>query len=581
MGRKLAWFGLSAGLLAALVTAAYGCGQTATGKCADNGTCATMTEAGGDQTSSPGESGPEAEASLDAGSDASDAGDGFDGFVCDPTKTPSQDPCVINDINGGVFVSPMGHDGAKGTMAEPLLKVGDAIVAATGHSDRVLACAGNYDEALTLGSAPGQEAGAAGPQDAQSEAAQAEASFSGGVTVFGGLDCTNGWKYTGAKAILAPSTRGTALTVKGLAVGITFVDFGFHAQPATQSGESSIAVFASESSAPGLVLIRCDLVAGAGQPGMDQTGVPGFDAGAPPGQPGTANNGGGITPNGCGGVANASLGGAGGAPADPSDVTVGAGNGGNGTAGPLNPGPPDMGTRQGCGMPSGAISGGNGALGGAGTAGVGAASWAALGQNGWVPSGGTAGGPGGVGQGGGGGGSVDLTGGGGGGGAGGCGGVGGSAGTGGGSSIALLLYESTVDLEQCTVATVGAGRGGNAAPGEQGELGGAHGNAFGAACAGGKGGNGGSGGGGGGGAGGLSVGVLWTGTAPTIDGSPVGQAAVPDAGGDAGTLAQVTAGTPGAAGMHGAGGAAVGAGAPGADGTDGKSGTAAAVLQFQ
>src|SRR5580698_8051928 len=301
MRRELAWIGLSAGLTAMIVVAAYGCGPSSSGSCEDLATCAPV-DAGGDQTTSSVESGAEAEASLDAGVDAADAGDGFDGNVCDPTKTPAQDPCVISDTDG-VFVSPNGHLVATGKMADPFLRVGDAIAAATGHSDRVLACAGNYDEALILGSSPGQEAGAAGVQDAESEAAQEEASFTGGVTVFGGLDCTNGWKYTGAKAVLAPTTRGTALTVKGLMVGLTFVDFGFHSIAATQSGESSIAVFASDSPAPGLVLIRCDIQAGAGQPGTDQVGVGGFDGGALVGQPGTATGGGGITSNTCGGVA--------------------------------------------------------------------------------------------------------------------------------------------------------------------------------------------------------------------------------------------------------------------------------------
>src|SRR5580692_2700167 len=197
MRRELAWIGLSTGLLSVLAVAAYGCGQTSSGSCTDNGTCAAM-DAGADQTTPSLESGAEAEAAVDAGADAADAGDGFDGYACDPTKTPAQDPCVISDTDG-VFVSPGGRLGATGKMGDPFLRVGDAIAAATGQSDRVLVCAGNYDESLILGSTPGQDAGSAGVQDAESEAAEEEASFTGGVTVFGGLDCANGWKYTGAK----------------------------------------------------------------------------------------------------------------------------------------------------------------------------------------------------------------------------------------------------------------------------------------------------------------------------------------------------------------------------------------------
>jgi hypothetical protein len=563
MRRELAWIGVGAGLLSTLALAAYGCGQTSSGSCEDTATCAA-TDSGGDHTAPDADAAPEAEGALDAGVDAADAGDGFDGHACDPTKTPAQDPCVISDMYG-VFVSPTGRSGAAGTMSDPFSRVADAIAAATGESDRVLACAGSYDEALTLGSSSPQDAGSIDLQDAESEAAQEEAAFSGGVTLFGGLDCANGWQYTGAKAILAPMTRGAALTVKGLAVGLTFEDFGFHAVPATESGESSIAVFASGSAAPGLVLIRCELVAGAGQPGTDATAVMGFDAGAPPGQPGTANGGGGNAPNTCGGVAMASVGGAGGQPG------AAGGDGQDGT-----PGPSNKGTEADCG-------GGNGSVGVGGGAGAGASSWAAFGQNGWVTTWGASGGPGAVGQGGGGGGSVDNSGGGAGGGAGGCGGAGGAPGTGGGSSVALLVYQSSVDLEQCSITTDNAGRGGNGATGEIGELGGTKGLVVaGTGCAGGKGGSGGSGGGGGGGAGGLSVGVLWSGTAPTIDGSPVGQAVAADAGGTTGTLSQVNVGTAGAAGMHGSGGAAVTPGAnAGTDGTDGKPGAAAAVMEVQ
>src|SRR5580658_4916734 len=352
MRRELAWIGWSAGLASMLVVAAYGCGQTSSGSCADNGTCAGTMEAGGDQTAPILESGPEVEAAVDAGADA---GDGYDGYVCDPTKTPAQDPCVISD-DDGFFVSPNGRSGAAGTMADPFLRVGDAIAAATGQSDRVLVCAGTYDEALILGSTPGQDAGTAGAQDAESEAAQEEASFTGGVTVFGGLDCANGWKYTGAKAVLAPSTRGTALTVKGLMVGLTFEDFGFQSIAATQSGESSIAVFASDSPAPGLVLIRCDIQAGVGQPGMDQVGVMGFDGGAPSGQPGTATGGGATTPNACGGVAMASVGGAG-APPGATSTTGFDGF-------PGSPGPSNLGSSSACA--STGLGGGPGANGAAG-----------------------------------------------------------------------------------------------------------------------------------------------------------------------------------------------------------------------
>jgi len=563
MRGELVWIGLSAGLVSALSALAYGCGQTSSGSCADNGTCPASLEAGAD-TGADEDADAGADAGLDAATDA-DVGDGFDGSVCDPSKTPFDDPCVVAD-KYGVFVSPTGHNGAAGTMADPLLAVTDAITEATGHTDRVYACAGTYDESLVLGSIPGVDGGAAAPPDGGADAAQGNPSFTGGVTLFGGLDCANGWAYTGAKAVLAPTTAGTALTVKGLTVSVTFEDFGFHALAATHPGESSIAVFASQSA--GLTLSRCELVAGAGQAGQDQPAAPGSLPAAPSGDPGTAGNNGGRTSNSCNGVAMASVGGAGGLPAAAGT------DGQDGT-----PGPSNKGTIVGCASSAG-LGGGAGADGAAGTAGAGAASWATFDQNGWVPTASSGGGAGGVGQGGGGGASVDTSGGGG-GGAGGCGGVGGTAGTTGGSSIALLVYQSSVDLETCLLTTADAGRGGNGAGGQVGQARGLKGTSFGASCPGGNGGFGGSGGGGGGGAGGLSVGVVWTGTAPTIDGSAVGQSS-PDAGGPSPTLGKATIGSAGAAGMHGAGGMAAGAGAnAGADGTDGKSGVATVVMQFQ
>jgi hypothetical protein len=565
---------------------AYGCGQSSSGDCSDNGTCAPAEggiEGGADVVDgSAGPDAADADASVTTDADASqvdvdvdaapvttldssvdaEAGDGSDGFACDPTKDPSVEPCVIGD-SYGVFVSPTGHTGAKGTMGDPFSTFTDAIAAATGHSDRVLACAGNYDESLVLGAVAGQDGGGA-PQEGEAGSDASLQGFSGGVTVYGGLDCSNAnqWKYTGTKAILAPSAAGTALTVKGLVAGVTFKDVGFHAVPAIHGGESSIAVFVSESAS--VTFTRCDFEAGAGLQGVDGTAVAPFASGAPMGQVGAVGNGGASTPNTCGGLAMASVGGAGGPPGP---------QGANGIDG--SPGPSNQGTATGCSMNN--TGGGNGANGSNGAGGFGATGWATFDQNGWTPIDGTAGGSGTVGQGGGGGGSADATGGGGGGGAGGCGGAAGLSGTGGGSSVAILVFQSSIDIEQSSIAASNAGRGGNGAGGQAGQAGGGKANGFGGtACSGGKGGNGGSGGGGGGGAGGLSVGVLWTGTAPVIDGSSLGQSATGDAGSMLPTIGQTTVG------VAGAGGAAGAAAAAGANpGTVGKDGTAGAVVQFQ
>jgi hypothetical protein len=108
----------------------------------------------------------------------------------------------------------------------------------------------------------------------------------------------------------------------------------------------------------------------------------------------------------------------------------------------------------------------------------------------------------------------------------------------------VLAYQSSVDLETFVLTAGNAGRGGNGAAGQIGQGGGIKGNGFGDACAGGKGGNGGNGGPGGGGAGGLSAGVVWYGTAPTLNGTSTPMAA---------TLSNVTLGSAGVAGTGGSG----------------------------
>jgi len=471
---------------------------------------------------------------LDAGDafDGFDGFDGWDGFVCDPTKAPSDPLACITDASG-VFVAPTGHDGAAGTMADPLLKIGDAVKMAAAGAKRVLACGGTYNEQVTIDANVGGDA----------------------LALYGALDCVHGWKWSaGTPTILAPTTPGVVLTLKGVSASVTIEDFGFHALAGANAGDSSIAVFASY--AKKVFLRRCDIAAGKAQDGKDPAGLQGFPM-APAGAPGSADGGAPPTPNSCNGVANASVGGGGGPPAD-----TGA-DGMDGTPGTIsNKG---IASAHDCSITkgSGGAAGENG-LGG--SAGQGATTLAKLDETGWTPSAGQAGGNGTVGQGGGGGASQSLNGGGGAGGAGGCGGAGGAAGTGGGSSIGVLAYQSTVVLELCTLAATDAGRGGNGANGQLGQAFGNRGSGGGAdACQGGHGGYGGTGGGGGGGAGGVSAAVVWAGTAqmaPTLDGTSMGSAKV------------------GKRGDVGSGGMGVFGAVPGFNGTAGMPGSAAPVVQF-
>ncbi len=114
-------------------------------------------------------------------------------------------------------------------------------------------------------------------------------------------------------------------------------------------------------------------------------------------------------------------------------------------------------------------------------------------------------------------------GGGGGGGAGGEGGGGGGGGQGGGGSFGVVSSNSPLTLVSTTIRTGDGGDGGDGADGEQGSMGGLGGSGAAAPTGlgdrggdGGDGGRGGDGGSGAGGAGGPSIGILWTGVAPTF-----------------------------------------------------------------
>jgi len=443
------------------------------------------------------------------------------------TDEPSDtaDPCIVTEAFG-VFVAPTGSDTTgTGTRTAPYATVGHAMDAAkTAGLARVYACgtAGNYTENLVVGSSRT------------------------GVTVYGGLNCTTSastWSYVASdKATVAPAS-GYALQVTA---AVTFEDFGFTSAAATTPGSSSIAVFVS--GATGVVLDRCNMQAGTGAPGQDQAQPTPYTMAAPSGNPGGPSRTSGGTGAGGDAVANpscsASIGGAGGS------ATTGELDGQSGQPGANNAGSSNdcnLLTPQGGGMGASVTT--------PGTAGAAASTWATFAATGWTATPGLPGGEGTAAQGGGGGGVVavlNAAGGGGGGGAGGCGGAGGSGGTGGGSSIAVLVYNASVDLIACTLSAANAGPGGKGAPGQAGQAGGG----FGAGnnlddCNGGPGGTGGPGGPGGGGAGGLSAGVVWTGTAPTI------------------TAGSHTFGTLGAAGQNG-------------DGTTtAKAGTAGAVVEFQ
>ena len=462
------------------------------------------------------------------------------GILCNPTfhncgsdclsnaDDPAADPCVVGTPGTGVFVSSTpvsGASGPIGSMTNPYTKVTDGIGAAvaTGGAKRVYVCIGTYNEQVSLTSADD------------------------GVVVYGGLDCNTGWNYVGntqgPTLVATPTsiaTPGTALTVTGpMTTGVTFEDMSFTSPNySSVAGDSSVAVFLSNAS---VTLTRVAVTAGTGVPGVaggtTSNWVGSAQGGNPAGQGPTATTGGAGGANSCSDGSTSSTGGDGGG----QITTVQWGSGLPGTSMPAVPGAQNNGgdgapgTR---GLDGQALT--QGGAGATSTGGVSASGWS-------LGSLATPGHEGNPAQGGGGGGGGQNSGGGGGGGAGGCGGGAGSAGSNGGSSIGVLVFQSTIALHTVNITTSAAGSGGSGGNGQGGQSGGSGGASFlNGSVAGGLGGTGSSGTGGGGGAGGNSIGVAWLGTTgPIVDGSQVTSAATYSA------TSTVTTGTAGAVGQAG------------------------------
>jgi hypothetical protein len=438
-----------------------------------------------------------------AGADEPD--DGFADTDCDG---------IDGDASKAVFVAPTGDDAHSGAMGSPVRTLGRAVALAAPAELDVYVCNATYVENVTISA--------------------------GGVRIFGGYDCADGWKRGERQALVAP-VRGTALSIRGVTGPVVVDRMVFRSPDALSPGESSVAAIVY--AAPDVKLSHVRLEAGDGAEGMAgavQSGLaqpaPGArgedlpvlycDAWSP--SPAClsvdASGGADPSPSGC------QYGGAGGQGASPlHEATPGAAGGGA--------------LRGSIGQPGAAGNPGT-----RGAIGIGPAyGFGSVSNLGYKPTNvGTDGSAGTPGQGGGGGagGTKDCCGGhdgfcelgwfygggGGQGGPGGCGGAGGKGGGGGGASIALLVIDSDVALSSSLLKTATGGSGGRPSAGAPGQPGGApgeggkgtrcnsaaasNGNGF----AGGAGGRGGDGGAGGPGGGGPSIGVLSSGLVPVVTG---------------------------------------------------------------
>ena len=114
------------------------------------------------------------------------------GPTCDVTKSPVDEPCLVDD-RYGVFVSAGGSDTAGlGTKAAPYKTLTKGLTAAQGKN--VYVCAATYAEAVTV----------EGALD--------------GSRLFGGFDCL-GWAYSASNRPVVKPASGPALLVKSLTKG--------------------------------------------------------------------------------------------------------------------------------------------------------------------------------------------------------------------------------------------------------------------------------------------------------------------------------------------------------------------------
>ena len=420
---------------------------------------------------------------------------------CDPTVDDCDGPGVL-------YVSPLGFDGAAGTVTDPIQTMKEALQRAAlrvnlGQAPPVIhacATAGRYTETLQINAEHGR------------------------IGIFGGFECEL-FESSEERATFV-ATEPSGHRIEG-ADWVILKNLRLKSPDASVPAESSRVLTVIDST--GVRIVRSELVAGAGAPGVDGEGV-GWaeraEAGAPgnPGNEACPNNQFGINPGGMSVTTRCS----------DSSRSIGGdgGPGADGTEGfesgyPGQPGHPSGGTAGKGEETQSCTDGGHGEPGKPGAPGLPSEPFGRLSDAGYLPPLGGDGAAGTIGGGGGGGGgsakpaTCAMGASGGSGGGGGCPGVGATGGQGGGGSFGLVTVMSALELSQVTItlAQGGAGgRGGNGQVGGNGAEGGLPGDGAGVgndACAGGHGGNGGGGGAGAGGAGGPAIGVAYSGIAPT------------------------------------------------------------------
>jgi hypothetical protein len=135
---------------------------------------------------------------------------------CDITKLPKEDACVL-DESAGIFVSAsLGNALGDGTRAKPFASIQAGIDFAKASKRRVYVCAETYKETIA---------------------------FADGVSVFGDIDCSKGWKPSASRALVA-APSSPAAKAQGLASRTRIEALDIVAPDAGPSGNSIALVVA-------------------------------------------------------------------------------------------------------------------------------------------------------------------------------------------------------------------------------------------------------------------------------------------------------------------------------------------------
>lgn len=169
--------------------------------------------------------------------------------VDDPDDDFTDSNCdgIDGDKTKAVFVAPTGSDTADGSMATPVATLGHGIELAIANNKDVYVCKGDYTQA---------------PIQLNSK----------GVRVYGGYDCTAQWARNSQSQAHFVSTSSTALSIKNVSDAVVFDRVDIASKSGTSSGESSMAVFVSNSQ--NVTLRRGTFEAGNGANGAQPSALP-------------------------------------------------------------------------------------------------------------------------------------------------------------------------------------------------------------------------------------------------------------------------------------------------------------------